>query len=211
VKQGPEDGRAARSRATRARIAAAAARLFVENGYASTSIATIANEAGVATQTVYNAFANKPAILSAALDLAIAGDDAPVATLERAWVRDALAAPDAVDQVRRQVDGAAEILARVSPLLEVIRGAAPTDPDLAAAWRANIEQRRTVQNVFVEALAGRGALRPGLTVDDATDVTLALLSPETYTLLTVERGWSPDRWRAWARDALLRQLTDLGN
>ncbi len=76
---------------------------------------------------------------------------------------------------------------------------------------ANIEQRRTVQSVFVEALAGRGALRPGLSVDDATDVTLALLSPETYTLLTVERGWSPDRWRAWAGDALIRQLTDLGN
>jgi AcrR family transcriptional regulator len=211
VDRRPEDGRAARSRATRARIATAAARLFVENGYAATSITTIATEAGVAAQTVYNAFANKPAILCAALDLAIAGDDAPVATLERAWVRDALAAPDAVDQVRRQVDGAAAILARVSPLLEVVRGAAPTDPDLATAWRANIEQRRTVQRVFVDALAGRGALRPGLTVDDATDVTLALLSPETYTLLTVERGWSPDRWRAWARDALLRQLTDLGN
>lgn len=207
----PEDGRAARSRATRARIATAAARLFVENGYAATSITTIATEAGVAAQTVYNAFANKPAILSAALDLAIAGDDAPVATLERAWVQDALAAPDAVDQVCRQVDGAAEILARVSPLLEVVRGAAPTDPDLAAAWRANIEQRRTVQSVFVDALVAKGALRPGLTADDATDVTLALLSPETYTLLTVERGWSPDRWRAWAKDALLRQLTDLGN
>jgi AcrR family transcriptional regulator len=211
VDRRPEDGRAARSRATRARIATAAARLFVENGYAATSITTIATEAGVAAQTVYNAFANKPAILSAALDLAIAGDDAPVATLERAWVRDALAAPDAVDQVCRQVDGAAEILARVSPLLEVVRGAAPTDPDLAAAWRANIAQRRTVQSVFVDALAAKGALRPGLTADDAADVTLALLSPETYTLLTVERGWSRDRWRAWARDALLRQLTDLGN
>jgi AcrR family transcriptional regulator len=211
VDRRPEDGRAARSRATRARIATAAARLFVENGYAATSITTIAAEAGVAAQTVYNAFANKPAILSAALDLAIAGDDAPVATLERAWVRDALAAPDAVDQVCRQVDGAAEILARVSPLLEVVRGAAPTDPDLAAAWRANIAQRRTVQSVFVDALAAKGALRPGLTADDAADVTLALLSPETYTLLTVERGWSRDRWRAWARDALLRQLTDLGN
>jgi AcrR family transcriptional regulator len=211
VDRRPEDGRAARSRATRARIATAAARLFVENGYAATSITTIATEAGVAAQTVYNAFANKPAILSAALDLAVAGDDAPVATLERAWVRDALAAPDAVDQVCRQVDGAAEILARVSPLLEVVRGAAPTDPDLAAAWRANIAQRRTVQSVFVDALVAKGALRPGLTADDATDVALALLSPETYTLLTIERGWSSDRWRAWARDALLRQLTDLRN
>jgi AcrR family transcriptional regulator len=205
------DGRAARSRATRARVAAAATRLFTAHGYAATSVQAVAREAGVAAQTVYNAFGNKPGVLKEALDQAVAGDAAPVTTLARPWVRAALAAADAREQVRLQVEGTREVMERVAPLAEVVRGAAGSDPDLADLWRTNVEQRRTVQTVFAQALAERGALRAGLGVPEAADTALALLSPEVFTLFTVHSGWTAERWSAWARDALLRQLTDLAD
>ncbi|RKS08821.1 TetR family transcriptional regulator [Nocardiopsis sp. Huas11] len=205
------DGRAARSRATRARVAAAATRLFTAHGYTATSIQAVAREAGVATQTVYYAFGNKPAVLKEALDQAVAGDAAPVATLDRPWVRAALAAPDAREQVRLQVEGSGKVMERVAPLAEVVRGAAGSDPELAELWRTNIEQRRTVQTVFARALAERGALRRGLEVSEAADTALALLSPEVFTLLTVHSGRTVEQWSAWARDAVLRQLTHLAD
>ncbi|WP_017623085.1 TetR/AcrR family transcriptional regulator [Nocardiopsis chromatogenes] len=203
-----EDGRTARSRATRTRIARAAADLFVEAGYAATSVQAIAARAGVAAQTVYYTFTTKSAVLTAALDLAVAGDDEPVPTLDRPWVHEALAAAPG-EQLRRQAEGAAAVFARVAPLLEVVRSAAPADPDLEAVWRANTEQRLAVQRVFTGALADKGALREDLTPDRAADIALALLSPEVYTLLTGARGWTPDEWTAWAADALRRELTDL--
>ncbi|WP_246005536.1 TetR/AcrR family transcriptional regulator [[Actinomadura] parvosata] len=123
-----EDGRAARARSTRARIIAAATRLFTTSGYASTSINAIAAEARVGEQTVYYAFGTKRAILTAALDRAVAGDDEPVPTLERPWAREAIADPDPLGQLRRQVAGAGEIYSRAAPLLDVVRSAASTDP-----------------------------------------------------------------------------------
>lgn len=206
---GKVDGRTARARATRARIVTAATGLFAAAGYAATSVETIAATAGVGVQTVYYAFGTKRAILAAALDRAVAGDDEPIATLERSWARQALASDDPLEQLRLQVAGAADIYARAATLLDVVRSAAATETDLAQIWDTNVEQRHTVQHAFTAALARKTALRPGLTPDDAADISLAVLSPETYNLLVRGRGWSPDRWKTWALDALVRQLTDL--
>src|SRR5687767_8230835 len=85
--------RAAKAAATRARMLAAARSLFVARGYTATTMRSIADEAGVAVQTMYFTFATKRAVLSELLDLEVAGDTAPVATLERPWVAEALAAP----------------------------------------------------------------------------------------------------------------------
>ncbi|MEU7897354.1 helix-turn-helix domain-containing protein [Nonomuraea sp. NPDC049152] len=206
---GSVDGRTARARATRARITAAASDLFTTAGYTTTSISAIAAKAGVGEQTVYYTFGTKRAILTAALDLAAAGDDEPIATLERPWARDAIADPDPRGQIRRQVAGAGDIYLRAAPLLDVVRSAATTDPDLAEVWATNIQQRLIVQRVFAESLAGKTPLRDGLTVDAAADIALALLSPETYNLLVNDRGWDHLRWQAWAVDALANLLTTL--
>src|SRR3954471_18080853 len=87
-------GRQARSRATRARIVAAATRLFVRDGYLTTTMAAIAAEAEVAVQSLYLGFGSKLGILSAALDVAIAGDDEPVPLLQRGWARELAETPD---------------------------------------------------------------------------------------------------------------------
>lgn len=203
------DGRTARARATQARIITAATELFITAGYAATSVETIAATAKVGVQTVYYAFGTKRAILAAALDRAVAGDDEPVTTLERPWARQALATADPIEQLRLQVAGAADIYTRAATLLDVVRSAAATDTDLAQTWDTNIEQRHTVQHAFATALAHKTALRPGLTIDAAADTALATLSPETYNLLITHRGWTPTRWKTWALDALTRQLTNL--
>ncbi|MEV4364880.1 TetR/AcrR family transcriptional regulator [Nonomuraea sp. NPDC049625] len=206
TKTGKIDGRTARARLTRSRIIEAATGLFTTAGYATTSVEAIAEKAGVGVQTVYYAFGTKRAILTEALDRAVAGDDEPVPTLERPWLRQALATPDPVDQLRLQVAGAAAIYARAAALLDVVRSAAATDPDLAQVWRTNLEQRHTVQLTLAEALAGKTTLRHS--VDEAADIALAVLSPETYHLLVTGRAWTPQRWEHWACDALTCQLLD---
>ncbi|GAA5088634.1 TetR/AcrR family transcriptional regulator [Nocardia iowensis] len=197
--------RAARTTANRAKMLAAARELFTTRGYTATTMKAIAEEAGMAVQTLYFTFATKRAILSELLDVEIAGDTEPVATLDRPWFAEAVAAAPA-EQIRQQVAAAATIFARASPLLEVIRSAAATDPELAELWRTNIAQRHTVQVRLAEALAAKTPLRRGIDAARAADIALAVLAPETYHLLVHERGWSADKWADWAADSLAVQL-----
>lgn len=197
--------RAAKAAATRARMLEAARALFIERGYAATTMQAIAAEADVAVQTLYFTFATKRAILKEVLDVAIAGDTEPVATLDRPWVAEAMAAPP-LAQIGRHVEATARIHERVVPVLEVVRSAAAADPEIAELWQTGVDQRHTVMTAFAGALAAKTALRGGTTVARAADVLLAVLAPEIYHLLVNQRGWTPDEWREWAFDALVRQL-----
>ncbi|MBF6296971.1 TetR/AcrR family transcriptional regulator [Nocardia amamiensis] len=184
---------------------AAARELFTTRGYTATTMKAIAEEAGMAVQTLYFTFATKRAILTELLDVEIAGDTEPVATLDRPWFADAVKAP-AAEQIRLQVAAAGAILGRVTPLLEAVRSAAATDPELAELWQTNIAQRHTVQLRLSEALAAKTVLRTGIDPGRAADIALAVLAPETYHLLIHERGWTSEEWEDWATDALARQL-----
>lgn len=197
--------RAAKAAATRARVLDAARQLFIRQGYENTTMQAIADAGDVAVQTLYFTFGNKRTILSEVLDVAVAGDTAPVVTLERPWVAEAMAAPPA-ELIERLVVGTGAIHARVAQVLEVVRSAAGSDPEIADLWQTNLAQRHTVFVAFAGALAGKVPLRDGLTTVRAADIMLAVLSPETYGLLVTGRGWSGDEWVAWASDVLLRQL-----
>ncbi len=197
--------RAAKTSANRDRMLTAARELFVARGYAATTMKAIAEQAGMAVQTLYFTFATKRAILLELLDTAIAGDTEPVATMDRPWFAAALAAPPG-EQIRLQVAAAAEILGRVAPLLEVVRSAAATDPELAEIWQANIAARRTVQHRLVAELAAKEGLRQDVSVERGADIALALTAPETYRLLVGDRGWSAEDWRQWVTDLLATQL-----
>ncbi|MFC8624911.1 TetR/AcrR family transcriptional regulator [Streptomyces anulatus] len=200
--------RAEKTRRTRRRMLDTAAALFIERGWAGTTVEDIARSAEVGVQTVYFTFKNKRTVLKELLDTAIAGDADPVATLERPWAREVLDAPDPATQLALQAAGARRILQRAAPILEVVRGAAAADPEVAALWRANQEQRHTVQLRFAEALTAKtgGALRDDHDASSAADIALSVLGPEIYDLLVTSRGWSPARWERWATDALVRQL-----
>ncbi|RNL73576.1 TetR/AcrR family transcriptional regulator [Streptomyces sp. I6] len=200
--------RADKARHTRLRMIRAAERLFTERGWAATTVDEIARSAHVGVQTVYFTFGNKRALLKEVLDTAVAGDADPVATLERSWARELLAEPDPATQLRLQAAGARRILQRAAPVLEVVRGAAAAEPELAELWQASLRQRHTVQLRFARALEAKtsAGLRDGHDAASAADIAMALLGPETYGLLVNGRGWTPGRWQQWAADCLVRQL-----
>jgi AcrR family transcriptional regulator len=203
------NARAEKARATRRRMREAALRLFREQGYAATPMQAIADEAGVAVQTLYFTFGTKRALLSEIFDVAIAGDEEPIATLERPHVQALMDDPDPVVQLRGQARLTRSILERLAPALEVVRGAATADPDLAELWERSIKQRATVMERFIAALAAKTPLRDGLDQATAVDIGLALQGPETYDFLVGRRGWSPEQYENWLADALISQLLGL--
>lgn len=198
--------RAEKARANRRRMREAALSLFAEQGYAATSMQAIAEEAGMAVQTLYFTFGTKRALLKEILDVAIAGDEEPIPTLDRPIVREALATPDPARQLRLQCRLAREIYERVGPVLDVLRSAASADPDIAELWETNNTQRATVQERMIAALAAKTPLRAGLDEATAVDIVLVLQSPEFYQFLTVRRGWSPEKWERWTADTLIARL-----
>ncbi|CAM5280142.1 TetR family transcriptional regulator [Streptomyces spiroverticillatus] len=199
-------GRRLKAQQTRNRMLEAAMALFVEHGYGGTTIESIAGKAGVAVQTIYFSFGNKQRILKELIDVHIAGDENPVPTLERPQVIEALEAEDPRQQLRLQVHLTRVVLERVGPLLEVLRNAAATSGDGAELWEANKSQRLVVQRRFVESLESKGALREGLGVDRAVDISYVLLGPELFHLLVTERGWSMDEWEQWVFDSHCQHL-----
>lgn len=184
----------------------AALRLFRQHGYAATPMQAVADEAGVAVQTLYFTFGTKRALLSEIFDVAIAGDEEPVATLDRPHVQALINDPDPTAQLRGQARLTRSIYGRLAPALAVVRDAATADPDLAQLWETNIEQRATVQERLVSALAAKTPLRQGTDTATAIDIALALQGPELYELLTGRRGWTPDKYEHWLADTLITQL-----
>lgn len=186
--------RAEKTRLTRRRIVAAAADLFLGQGYGATTLDQVAARAGVAVQTVYFHFGNKATLLKEALDVAAVGDDEPVALLDRPWLAEMAAEPDPVRVIELWTAGGREILERAGPLLAVVRGTVGSDPDLAAQWEVNEGQRRSAFRALAHLLADRAALRPGLTVDDAADLAFLISSAENYVVATATLGWTPEHW-----------------
>lgn len=184
----------------------AALRLFRDQGYAATPMQAIADEAGVAVQTLYFTFGTKRALLSEILDVAIAGDEEPIATLDRPHIQALLDDPDPVAQLRGQARVTRSVYERLAPALEVVRGAATADPDLAALWERSVQQRATVMERFIGALAAKTPLRDGMDQATAVDIALALQSPEIITFLTGQRGWSPEKYEQWLASALISEL-----
>jgi AcrR family transcriptional regulator len=195
--------RAARTRATRRRIVDAAAEMFIADGYGTTTLEQIAKRAGVAVQTVYFHFGNKRTVLKEAVDVAAVGDDEQVALLERPWVERVRAEPDPQRVVAMWAANGREIYERVGPIMEVVRDAAVTDPDMAAQWATNEAQRAAAFRMFATMLDERGALNRPL--DEAVDVLCALQGPEVYGVLT-GRGWTPEQWERFTVDAVTAAL-----
>ena len=146
---------------TRRAILAAAKQRFESDGYAATTVAEIAADAGVATKTVYLAFESKGGVLRALWNLLLRGeqDDRPVA--EQEWYREVLEEPDPERQLRLNARNSAQGKQRISSILEVIRSAASTDPEIDVLWQRIQSDYRENQRAIVEQLAKRKALSPG--------------------------------------------------
>src|SRR5215207_1419264 len=192
--------------ATRTAILAAAQALFEREGYAGTTMAAIAAEANVASKTVYLAFETKSGVLRALWNKLLRGDQEDVPVAAREWYREAVEEPDPERQLRLNARNARAAKTRVAALLEVIRTAAPADPDIAALWSRIQTEFHANQRVIVERLDAKNALTPGLDVDRATDILWTLNHPDVWQLLVRERGWTPEDYEQWFADTACSQL-----
>ena len=192
--------------ATRGAILEAAQRLFERQGYAATTMAAIAAEAGVALKTVYVAFETKSGVLRALWHLLLRGDEADVPIGERDWYRQVVAEPDPERKLRLGAHNARLVKERAAAIMDVIRQGAPADPDIETLWDRIQTDFYDNQRVIVESLHKMKALRPGLDVTGATDILWTLNHPDLWQLLVVQRGWTPERYEKWFADTVTDQL-----
>jgi AcrR family transcriptional regulator len=184
----------------------AARALFLERGYGATTIEAISERADVPPATVYRLFSSKHGILKSLLDVSIVGDHDDVPMAERPQVRSLAQRPDPQAQITGFVSVAVQVNQRVAPLYRILVSAAGTDPDAAALLDELTGQRQQGQRMISRSLARAGALRPGLRERDAADLIHALMSPELYGLLVVDRGWKAERYERWLGETLQHQL-----
>lgn len=198
--------RQAQARETREQILTAARTLFISRGFTGTTIETIAQEAGVAVETVYSAFGSKRMLLARLVDRAVGGDDEPMHILDRPGPRQVRSEPDQRRQLQLFAAGIAEIMERVGPLFGVMRGAAATEPEIAALLERLLSARRENLGMFVQGFVQSGPLRAGLSADEAADTVWTLTSAEVHHLLRVDRGWPLERYTHWLGDTLILVL-----
>jgi AcrR family transcriptional regulator len=192
--------------ATRRDILEAAQRLFERQGYTATTIAAIAEEAGVALKTVYVAFETKSGVLRSLWHVLLRGDEADLPMDQRPWYREVLEEPDPQRQLRLTARNSRLVKARAAKLMKVIRDAASADPEAAALWGRIQSDFYDIQRPIVESLRSKRSLRPGLDVDRATDLLWTLNHPDLWHLLVGERGWTPDQYEQWFGDIVCQQL-----
>ncbi len=198
--------RQAQARQTRQQIAEAARRLFTQRGYAGATIEAIAQEASVAPETIYAVFGSKRKLLSYLLDISVGGDDEPVGLLSRPGPQAVLQEQDQRRQLRLFASDITAIMERAWPVLEVMRVAAKTEPDIAELLQRSLRQRWQNMETMVQHVASNGPLRDGLTPAQAADTVWTLTSAEVFRLLTGDRGWTRDQYIAWLADSLIRLL-----
>jgi AcrR family transcriptional regulator len=201
-------GRQARAAQLRRGIVAAAHDLFVADGYAATTIAGIAAAAGVSSPTVYGGFGSKAALLKACIDVALAGDDEPVPVADRPlaqWVHDV---DDPAELLRRYAVMMGALAAQAGPIYDVLVRAADAEPELAALLDDFERQRLRASTMVAQAVAERGGLPPGRSVNEARDTVWVLNAPELYVTLTRKRRWSTRQYVSWAANTLVRLVID---
>jgi AcrR family transcriptional regulator len=198
--------RRAQAEATRAEILRAAQRLLERDGYAATTMAAVAAEAGVALKTVYVAFATKSGLLRALWNVLLRGDADDVPMGERPWFRDLLAEPDPGARLDRLARQSRAVKDRAGPLLVVIRDAAAADGDVAELWDRIETQFRDLLGPLARTFADEGVLRPGLDAGRAADLLWALNHPDLWRLLVRVRGWSPGEYEDWLAGAFRREV-----
>ena len=204
VKRDPErrTRRSERAEQTRRRILEAAAALFDERGYASTTIEAIAVNADVAVETVYSRFGNKVTLLEAILEPAIVGGDDGRSLFDRPEIAEIQRCRDQRAQVRMLAHFSRGILERTSVAHRILRSAAPSDAKAAELQRRDAKRRGDGQRGYIDMLLANGPLREGLTPDEAATTYSALSNPSTYALLVGEREWTPDHFEQWLGDSL---------
>jgi len=189
---------------TRTRILDAASDLFLERGYARTTMKDIAERADVARDTVHAIFGNKARVLTALIDVRLVPD----AGIDNITQRpDALEIRDETDRVK-QIEMFAKFIARIStglrPVFEVLRTASAVEPEMARVFEEMDRYRMINMRTYAKWIAARGPLR--VSTRRAAEIIWALASPDVARMLCEEIGWTESQHARWLADTLIRTL-----
>ena len=187
---------------TRREILRAARRLFAEHGYAGTSLQQIAEESGVAVQTIYSSVGSKAALVLALNDLI--DEEAGVAQLG-AGVR---AETDPPQMIAKAIHLTRQLNERCGDLLQVLLSAAPAEPDVAAAFADGMRRHESGLRAMTQRLGALGALRTGTTPERAAAAFAMMTSPPSWQQLTQRSGWTFDDSEAWLTTSLTQLLLE---
>jgi AcrR family transcriptional regulator len=193
-------------RTTRRSVVTAAHDLFVERGYASTTIDAVAERAGVSRKTVFTAVGGKAVLLDRALDLALRGDEDPTPVAERPEIRAEAEETDPRRLVQRWTRRMAVIERRAARLALVLAAGADRDPEVAALHERSERGRRAAAHHFAARLAEIDGLRPGVDVERAGVVAAIVSEPLVFQRLVVEAGWSVAEYARWMEQTLVDSL-----
>lgn len=194
--------RADQAQQTRRRVLESALQLFVARGYAGTTVAAVADRAGVSPETIYLSLGGKRGLLEGVMD--ITGPHGSAADDDQWWTIVAQL-PTASERLDKIVEYSCRILARTRPIHAIIRGAADKEAFAAALGRRLLQERLHNQTARIRHYLSDD-LRPGLSVEEAGERYCALASPDLYHLLTVELAWTPDQHRDWLIQLMRTQL-----
>jgi AcrR family transcriptional regulator len=187
--------------ATRSRVLAAAAKLFADGGYARTTLAKIAAEAGVSAETVQGQ-GPKAALLIAAVEFAAVGVAGEESILNTDVGREMLAVEDRDEAVDLVVAFQTGVHERTAALAPALFGGANTDPELARYLNELLASITKQFRLVLGAFRDRGWLRADVPFDELVETAAVLGSVETYLRVTTRDGWTVDAYRAWCRRML---------
>jgi len=190
---------------THASVLAAARDLLQDKGYAATSVADIAELAGVSMDTVYASVGRKPELVLAVIDMVLGGADEPVPAEQRDYVMAVRTEPSALGKIKVYAAAVAMLSPRTAPLQEALRTAGETDVDCRATWRSLVNRRAANMRLFAADLRSTGELRDDLTDQQVADVVWSTNAAEYWMLLN-QRGWTSARYEAWLVDLWSRTL-----
>jgi AcrR family transcriptional regulator len=180
--------------------------VFLDHGFAGSTMRVIAAQAGVSVPTVELLFGTKGRLLKAAIDVAIAGDDEPVPVLDRSWTEAAVQA-DTVQEflvIVASVIGSAQ--ERSAGLVLAAFEAVSSDAELAELARQMTAQRATTAGWIVDHLTRKAPLREGCTGQEAIDTVWILMDPAVFDRLTRQRHWTLQQYQRWFASSVDRLL-----
>ena len=187
--------RRAQAQETQRAILRAAHDLFVERGYGRTTIAQVAERAGVSPETIYATFKNKATLLHRTWDVTVGGDDEEVVFHERPEAMEVRAEPDLAKRLMMQARLSTATARRMTPFVRSVQGAAASEPS-AAAMAAEMERQRLDG---ISVMAGEAAATGRLKVseDQCRDIVWAMTDGHLWHQLVIERGWSDEQYADW--------------
>jgi AcrR family transcriptional regulator len=182
--------RARQAAETRQIVLAAATRVFTERGWAGTTLAAVAAEAGTAVETIYSGFGSKSGLLITAIDIAIVGDDQDEPLVDRPEFSE-LGAGELSERLALAARIITRAFGRAVPLMGALREASASDEAASTRLHTYETDRRAVIAAGLDLITGNRAS------ESLIDSMWALASPEVFTKLTAERGWSVEDYERW--------------